>query len=281
MNENFPKIKLEVVILHASDSPSEWALKLSEKFNVSFYKVSNDSDDKYKCQYKPLGMHLRRNDSSKIKLEHVLAIDSDVILNKHLDYHTLIGYNECIMSDCSSYLDYNYLKKNLTDEQITKIGDVAGISLDEIKSIKKVGGAQYLYNDINKYPKDFFEKIAKDSIEMYTILNQFAEEGSHIQKWTAEMWATIWNIHKTFKYRIETEIMSFAWATTPIVEKNKYMFTHFSGSPPDDGTFRKSKHNGNVFKEDLSYVTFTENCSYYYYTLIEKYRSKSIGATLD
>ena len=279
MKENFKDLKLEVVILHETEEPSIWAKKLSEKFNVSIYKITNDSPEGYKAQFKPLGTYLRISDTLKPTLENVLSIDSDVILNKHIDYHNLLESNSWKMSDCSSYLNYDYLKKNLSDDQIRQLGDIVGISLDEIKSMNNVGGAQYIYSNVTEN-KEIIKKIADDSVKMYSLLEEFVNSGSKIQKWTAEMWSQAWNIHKSHEYVIEKDSMSFAWATTPISEKNKYAFTHFAGSPQEEGTFRKTKHGGNIFKEDLKYVTYKENCAYHWFTLIEKYKDKSIGFNL-
>jgi hypothetical protein len=279
MKENFKNLKLEVVILHETEKPSLWAKKLSEKFNVSTYKITNDSPEGYKAQFKPLGTYLRISDTLKPTLENVLSIDSDVILNKHIDYHKLLESNSWKMSDCSSYLNYDYLKKKLNDDQITQLGNIVGISLDEIKSMNNVGGAQYMYTNVVEN-KDIFKKMADDSVKMYSLLEEFANSGSKIQKWTAEMWSQAWNIHKSHKYVIEKDLMSFAWATTPISEKDNFTFTHFAGSPQQNGTFKKTKHTNNIFKEDLNYVTYKENCAYYLLTLIERYKNKSIGFNL-
>jgi len=279
MEENFKHLKLEVVILHETEEPSLWAKKLGERFNVSTYKIVNESTEKYKAQFKPLGTYLRINDSLKPKLENVLAIDSDVILNKNIDYHTLLESNSWKMSDCSSYLNYDYLKKNLTDEQITQLGNIVGITLDEIKSMSEVGGAQYIYSNVTEN-KDIFKKMSDDSVKIYSLLDKFEKKGSKIQKWTAEMWSQAWNIYKSHDYIVEKDSMSFAWATTPLSEKNKHAFTHFAGSPQEEGTFKKTKHTNNIFKEDLKYVTYKENCAYHWYTLIERYKDKSIGFNL-
>lgn len=276
MKENFKDLKLEVVILHETEEPSVWAKKLAERFSVSTYKIKNKSFDNYKAYFKPLGVYLRINDLVKPKLKNVLAIDSDVILNKHIDYHRLAESNAWLMSDCSSYLNYDYLKKNLTDEQITKLGNIVGISLNEIKSMNTVGGAQYMYTNVIEN-KDTFKKMADDSVKLYSLLNEFANGGSKIQKWTAEMWSQAWNIHKFHDYNVEKRVMSFAWATTPIFEKDNFTFTHFAGSPQENGTFKKTNHPSNIFKEDLKYVTYKENCAYYWFTLIKRYKNKSIG----
>lgn len=279
MQENFKELNFEVVILHETKEPSEWAKKLAKNHKVSTYKIVNESTEKYKGQYKQLGAYLRINDSLKPKLENVLAIDSDVILNKHMDYHTLLESNTWKMSDCSSYLNYDYLKKNLTDKQISQMGDVVGITLDEIKSMNVVGGAQYIYPNVTEN-KDIIKKMSNDAVKMYSLLNEFVENGSKIQKWTADMWSQAWNIHKLGNYTVEKESMSFAWATTPIKERNNYTFTHFAGAPSEEGSFKKTKHTHNIFKDDLSYVMFRDNCSYHWYELIEKYKKKSIGFNL-
>lgn len=276
--EHFKELNLEVVILHTKSSPSKWAKKLAEKHNVSLYKIDSNNESKYKCQFKPLGVHLRLSDKDKPFLENILAIDSDVIFNKRINYTSILENSKWMMSDCSSYLNYEYLSKHLNEDQITELGQIVGITLEEIKSIEKAGGAQYMYKNVSNYP-NIFKKMAKDSVLLYNKLLEFSKLGSKIQVHTAEMWAQLWNIHKICEWQI-SEDMSFAWATTPIKERNNYTFTHFSGAPEEEGAFKKTKHGHNIFKEDLSYVTFKDNCSYHWCELIEKYRKKSIGFNL-
>lgn len=278
MHENFKELNLEVVILHTESSPSKWAKKMAENYNVSLYKVESNNDSKYKCQLKPLGIHLRISDKSKSTLENILAIDSDVIFNKRINYKNILENSSWMMSDCSGYLNYKYLSEHLSDDQITELGQIVGISLEEIKSIDRAGGAQYVYKNVSNYPT-LFEKMANDSVLLHNKLLEFSKSGSKIQVHTAEMWAQLWNIHKVCDWQI-SEDMTFAWATTPIGERNNYTFTHFAGAPSEEGSFKKTKHSSNIFKEDLSYVTFKDNCSYHWYELVEKYKKKSIGFNL-
>lgn len=278
IHENFKELNIEVVILYETESPSKWAKKLAENYNVSLYRIGHSSESNYKCQIKPLGVHLRVSDKSKPVLENILAIDSDVIFNKRINYKNVLENSTWLLSDCSSYLDYKYLSKHLNDNQITELGQIVGVSLEDIKSIKKAGGAQYLYKNVSNYP-NIFEKMANDSVLLHNRLLEFSELGSKVQVHTAEMWAQLWNIHKICEWQI-SEDMAFAWATTPIKERNNYTFTHFAGAPSEEGSFKKTKHSHNIFKEDLNYVTFKDNCSYHWYELIEKYKKRSVGFNL-
>lgn len=278
MNEKYPHINFEVVVLYEGEAPSKWANYLSTISNTSYYKIDNDFYKSYKASYKPLGIHYRINDLSKPLIENILAIDSDVIINKNLDYNSLFENSDWILSNCENYLGYKYLSKNLTEDRLQELADIVGISIDKVKSIEKAGGAQYLYKNTSKH-MNLFEKMAIDSVNLYNHLKVIAEEdNSKIQIWTAEMWSQLWNIELVTNARV-LECMDFCMAPDPIHEMNTKTFTHFAGSPPED-SFRKTIYK-NAFTADLSNVTNQSNCAWYWKTLVEKYKSKSFGANLN
>lgn len=274
MKENFPHIKYEVIFIHENETPSEWAKHIGTLCNASYYHVNNESYKSYKASYKPLGIHYRINDTTKPVLENILAIDSDVILNKDLKYTELIEGNSWVMSNCDSYLGYNYLKKNLSDSRITELANIVGITLEDIKAIKVAGGAQYLYKGLSNH-KNLFEKMANDSVELYRNLKNIAEkDNSKIQIWTAEMWSQLWNATATTNVSI-SESMNFCMAGDSLDEMKKTAFTHFAGNP-GEGSFQKTKTQ-NAFLEDFSNITNDKNCAWYWKTLVERYKNKSFS----
>jgi hypothetical protein len=270
IKENFPHLNFEVIVIYEKNEPSEWAKHLSSISNTSYYKISEDiskSFSVYKPAHKPYGLYLRTLDTSKPKLENILAIDSDVIFNKDLNYQKLTEGTSWYFSNCESYLGYNYLKKHLTDNQISELANIVGIDIDLIKEIKAAGGAQYLYK--NAKP-EYYMKSALDSVKMYEKLKEFQSAGSEIQIHCSEMWSQLWNaiIHKNISV---TEDMSFTWAPSKLSEAKNFYFTHFAGST-DEGSFNKVKHS-NAFKSlNMSEITTIDNCAYFWAKLIEKYK---------
>jgi hypothetical protein len=271
LKESFPHLKTEVIVLYENDQPSRWARHIGSLTDTSYYRVNEARYKEYKPSYKPLGIHYRINDNSKNKLKNILAIDSDVIINKELDYFNILEGKDWVMSDCENYLGYTYLRKCISEDRIEELGNIVGITKNQIQSIEIAGGAQYLYKNVDEY-QNLFEKIAKDSVSLFKRLNEISkEDNSKIQVWTAEMWSQLWNakINPGISVR---ESMDFCWAPDSIEEMNIKTFTHFAGKPPE-GSFQKTKHQ-NPFLDDLSDVTNSSNCAWYWKELIEKYKDR-------
>ena len=272
IKEKYSHLNFEVIVLYESDEPSQWAKYLESLGSVSYYKVEEDYYKQYKASYKPLGIHYRINDNSKPVLENILAIDSDVILNKHLNYSEILEGDSWLMSNCNGYLGYKYLKDNLDENRIKELGDIVGISHDQIKSIEVAGGAQYVYKNINKH-KSLFETMAKDSVKLYEKLKDIQEtDKSNIQIWTAEMWSQLWHAKLNAKIEVN-DSMNFCMAPDHIDEMKTTTFTHFAGNP-GKGSFEKTKSK-NPFLETLDHVTNKRNCAWAWKELIERYKKKS------
>ena len=271
MAENYSHLNYEVIILREKDEPSDWSKHISKTSNTSLYRLTEDeinSFKPYKCSYKPYGLYLRNSDSSKNVLENIFAIDSDVILNRDLDYAFLLEDDKWLYSNCESYLGYKYLSSKLSEAQILEMVNIVGADINMIKKKSSAGGAQYLYK---KPTVEFFKKTSHDSIKLYEKLKQYQAEGSDVQIHTAEMWSQPWNSYLCAEVAV-SEKLDFAWATDNIKEMANKPITHFAGSPTE-GSFRKTEHV-NPFAADLSNITIKENCAYHWKTLIEKYKHK-------
>jgi len=273
MKENYPYINFEVVVLHESEIPSDWSKHLSSISNVSYYRLTKNITESfkgYKAARKPYGLYLRTSDTSKPKLENILAIDSDVLFNKDLNYSKLVENRDWHFSNCESYLGYNYLRKHLSEDQILEIANIVGIDVKIIKENTSAGGAQYLYK--NAKP-EYFMKSATDSIKVHEKLKEYQADGSKIQIHCSEMWTQLWNALMIENVKV-TDDMSFTWAPDKISESHNFYFTHFAGNP-GEGSFEKVKH-ANPFKTmNLSEIKVTDNNAYKWATLIEKYKPTS------
>jgi len=267
-NENYPSIDLEVVVLHKDSMPSDWAKHLTRTNNVHFYKIDESIKEiasTYSAFYKAYGYYLYTKEH---KCSNFCGIDSDVILNRRPNLNKINESNSWHFSDCSNYLSYDYLSKHLTEKEINDLCKIVGISLQSVKEMNRVGGAQMFFKNFNP---DIFEKIAYDGKKIHDYLKVLTEKGNKIQKFTAEMWSFAWNSALANNVCVD-EDLSFCWATDLKTEMKNTTFTHFAGAP-SDGSFQKVKWgNKSPIHEDLSYVTTKENCAYYWVQLMERYK---------
>ena len=267
-NENFPSLNLEVVVLYENSEPSLWAQHLSKNNNVHFYKIDTfikQLAQKYKGFYHSYGYYLYVSENG---CQPFCGIDSDVILNKTLNFKKIRESNSCHFSDCSSYLSYEYLSQYLSEEQIEDLCFIVGIKPEVVKKMKKVGGAQMVFKNFNA---DIFEKIAYDGQRIQNYLVPLVKSGNKIQKHVAEMWSFAWNFALISDICVDEEL-SFCWATDDVSRMNETTFTHFAGFG-EEGSFSKVIYTEkNPIFEDLSYVTVKDNCAYYWVQLMERYK---------
>lgn len=169
--------------------------------------------------------------------------DSDILFNFLPDFSALADGDICWVSDTSSYLDYNYLRRKEEqggipeNEIVGKLAEIGGVSVDIIKSYAdNTGGAQYILKGIDA---EFWEDVEKQVIDIRKAfyfpiegsLNKkyFASENAGLQSWCADMWAVNFAL---WKRNIRTSItpeLSFSWATSSWEEYLKYPIFHNAG----------------------------------------------------
>jgi hypothetical protein len=147
------------------------------------------------------------------------------------------------------------------------------------------GGVQYLLKGVTP---EFWKAVLSGCIYIrryLTSINRrfFESEDKGIQSWCADLWSIQFNLWK-LGIKSETPIeMSFAWATDPIADWDKYTIYHDAGASKgpiitDDKKehylFNKRAHQyiNNIstpFEEDLSNVS-NRFCSYNYVQCINE-----------
>lgn len=168
--------------------------------------------------------------------ETYFYIDGDVIF-RELPHFATLGFapNKVLGSDCSGYLDANYVLGCENGEKIlSKMAEICESDLEAMKKVPGIGA-----HIILDQPKAaFWERAYNDSNKIYIYFNGLT---SDIQKWTAEMWAQLWGWVRE-GYTIEApKELDFIRPTDPVGEWDKVKILHNAGVTPQmEGYFRKS-----------------------------------------
>ncbi len=175
-------------------------------------------------------------------------LDSDVIFREMpiIQPDSNIWYG----SNCESYLSVDYIDSKGAG-LLESMCRVIGINPEVIRNQRPICGAQWV---ISNPTFEYWLKVYEDSIKLYRYLNSIAN--SDIQKWTAEMWAQLWNVYHFGKTTEVSDELDFCWATDDI---NKYYETkiyHNAGViDANQGLFFKGQYTQkSPMKDNLSFV---------------------------
>lgn len=258
----------EVVLLFAEFDPSV-SFNLLKKYpylKIFIYKDLRD-DTSYIPSIKPYLWYRFLEANKEYENEDFLYIDSDVIFREMINYEQfLTSGNVWYGSDCSGYLSYDYILSTTNGKQtLNDMSKIVGISLDAIKEIgDNCIGAQLI---VRKPKAIYWKKVYEDSNKLHHYFNGI---DSNIQKWTAEMWAQLWNLpYFNIVPKIDKEF-NFSWATDDITEWKKCKIYHNAGVLPEmENLFFKGFYTDcTPFDDDLTYVD-DKKCSYHYARAIE------------
>jgi hypothetical protein len=230
---------------------------LQEKYDVEVHVYDDTHRNKsYIPSVKPyLWMQYLAEDPTR-ENDTYFYLDSDVLLREipNVTPTKDIWY----ASDCKSYMGIDYIDSKGSD-LFERMCNVIGVDASVIRKNNPVGGAQWL---IKNPTFEYWEKVYEDSVSLYKFLSTVESEyirnnGSDytpIQKWTAEMWAQLWNVYhfdKTVKVHKE---LNFCWPTDNIQKYYETKVYHNAGVLDDNqNLFFKGKYtNRTPFNDDFS-----------------------------
>lgn len=255
---------------------SEKALSLQRKYemvNFFFYKDTR-LDKRYIPSIKPWGMYLHFKEHPELEKERFFYHDSDIIFREKIDESLFTGTQQ-YMSDTISYIGYDYCVSK-GKRQLEKMADVVGIAIEEIKKNQlSSGGAQYVLSSISS---DFWLKVYNDSNALYWLMDRESQAqtivngGYPIQKWCAEMWATLWNL---WYFNFSTEVhkeLDFCFATAPIEDWYKHKILHNAGVTEKERSymfFKGDSINRVPYHDNFDYIDL-KYCSSQYVANIEE-----------
>jgi len=179
-------------------------------------------------------------------------IDADIIFRELPDFSKLgADVNTYVGSDCGGYLDYGYLstRKNGT-EVIRYFATLTNLTEDDIKSIPGAGAQWYL----TEPTAEMWLKIYHDCNNIW---RWFQPLDSDIQKWTAEMWAYMYNFAAFGKKVVISPELDFCLPTDNIKMWDSVKIMHNAGVLPDMEhmlLFKGKYTHRTPMEDDLSFV---------------------------
>jgi hypothetical protein len=254
--------------------PDNW-LALAKNYNMVRFFFYNDTrkNPVYVSSIRP---HILKKHFEKhpyLQDEAIFYHDCDIMFTNPPTWNHLKDDDVWYLSDCKHYIGADYIqgKKFGIYERMCEI-----VGIDEsipIKNEASSGGAQYFMKNIDA---TFWEKVETDSEKLYQFfldhLKAFPEgclKGYHpIQKWTADMWAVLWN---GWYFKHETKIipeMDFTWPLHGMDVWPKNVIYHNAGVTVNHRDINKmffkcdymNKLPYDIKQEDFT----TEFCTYKY-----------------
>ena len=269
---------IHVIFLHNGTTPSEKGLEMQKKNPlVNFFFTQDDRPDKsYIPSIKPWGMYKWIQSNLAFIKKQIFYHDSDIIFREKVNESLFIDKTIQYMSDTISYIGYDYVISK-GEEQLQKMAEVIGVSVETIRNNQlSSGGAQYILS--NTTPT-YWQKVYEDSNKLYWLMDREAKTtvpklGDYlIQKWCAEMWATLWNL---WYFESKTEVhkeLNFTFATAPVLEWDRNKILHNAGVTDKEKNklfFKGDYIDKMPYLEDLNYVS-PEYCSFKYIENMQKF----------
>lgn len=252
--------------------PSDYALRLQRDFKAVLIEDTR-TDLSYAPSIQPhLLAKFAADGQRRIP---VLLVDSDVLF-KSLDWIPENNGSSVCFSDCSSYLNANYL--NGTDPDILgHLCTIAGIESQYVSKHPASGGAQYLLPHL--FDREFWQRIETNCNAMHRLLKNWRCSTHPVQVWTASMWAILYELYRREQAgdcRVEISAeLKFCFATDPVHYWQENNILHMAGVTAGmPGHFFKGNYTAQPPWEcDLSHVQ-PENCSYLYVEAINRLKGK-------
>lgn len=241
---NFRKLGIEkdAIVLFGYDpmkGANPNALKVVDKLkcNVLFFPDRRDSISRsYISTIRP---HLLKQFFRKFPnhfQDGFFYHDSDILFQALPKFDSLFKKNKLIVSDTISYIGAKYIKSK-GEGLLEEMCNVVGIDPKVVeKNEKKSGGAQYLIPKSLYMGYEFWDKIEKDSVNLYSLMNSTASKynPSHpIQSWTADMWSVLWNFWLLDVDSLISKELDFSWPTFGVSDWKKYNIFHNAGVTHD------------------------------------------------
>jgi hypothetical protein len=243
------KLGIDDIILLFSKHSNKIPSYLRDKYGVEVHIYEDLRKDKsYIPSIKPyLWAKFLQEDRSR-ENETYFYIDSDVIFREVpiIEPNSNVWYG----SSCHSYLSVDYIDSK-GEGLLESMSRCIGIEPSLIREVNPTCGAQWV---LTNPTFEYWLKVYEDSIKLYKHLQSITD--SSIQKWTAEMWAQLWNVYYFGKTTEVHPELDFCWSTDKVERYYETKIYHNAGVVDDNQKlFFKGKYIYNFpFKDDLSFV---------------------------
>ena len=253
--------------------PDDWR-KLANHYNyVRFFFYEDDKvDPHYPSTLRPNILKKHFLKYPELSNEAIFYHDCDIVFTQSVDWSHLLNDDIWYCSDTTSYVGANYIKSKKYGIY-ERMCEIVGID-EEIPQQHEAhsGGAQYIMKNIDH---TFWEKVEHDCTTLYQFfldhLKAFPESPKYhpIQKWTADMWAVLWN---AWYFGHETKVvkeMEFIWPMWKITDWENIKIFHNAGvvnnSAESERLFYKGKYVSGKLPYDIQLDDYNETMSTYNY----------------
>jgi hypothetical protein len=239
--------KIEVLFLY-NGKPSDAGKALQQKYNTCrfFFYEDKRTDKSYIPSIKPWGFYRHLLDFPNLNSEPIFYHDSDIIFNEKIDETRFEKDDAWYLSDTISYIGYKYIISKGADQFLDML-DVLRLDRNTvINNQKNSGGAQYI---VKHTTPAFWLKVYEDSPKLYAVMHSWEEKYKSqmpfgytgasyhpIQKWCAEMWATLWNAWQFGHQTIVDKELDFVFATDTKIRAQSVKIIHNAGVTEKDSS---------------------------------------------
>lgn len=258
------KLGITDIVLLFAKHDSRIPKYLREKYDVEIHEYEDLRVDKtYIPSIKPYLWSMFLKEDRTRENETYFYLDSDVLLRDipEVRQNGDIWYG----SDCSSYLSADYIDSKGSGV-LESMCRIINIDPQIIRSNNPVCGAQWV---ITRPTYEYWLKVYEDSTKLYRYLNSLSN--SNIQKWTAEMWAQLWNVYYFDKTTEVDSELDFCWATDNVERYEEVKIYHNAGvlETHNDLFFKGKYIYKSPFDDNLNFVNKQKASSKYVEAIIE------------
>lgn len=254
--------KMQICVFYQSDNPNPQFVNIAEKnTDVQFFFYKNNASNiaRYISALRPHVFKMHFEKYPELKDCAIFYHDSDIIFTETPNLNHLSIGPDCYVGNTMEYISAAYILQNSDMRALEDMCGVVGISPDMvIGKNNQSGGAQYLMKDIDSA---FWHEVEKDCVFLYGQIERInirlreewehtdaairKDEPKHIQIFTADMWAVLWNLWLRGKETHIVDELSFVWSTEPIQNVGNKPILHNSGVDyfwKQKGLFAKSNY---------------------------------------
>lgn len=275
---NLKQHGIDDIILLFTDRDKDIPVYFYKKYHAECFVVPDIRPDRtYIPAIKPyLWWQFLRSNPSAERGEY-FYMDADVIFRELPDFGKIEhSPNLWRGSDTESYIGPDYIASKGTG-YLPTMAEIVGLTEQQVNSLRGCSaGAQWIITD----PKaDYWLKVYEDSLRLYHYFEgaERIEQAKHergympLQKWTAEMWAQLWNMPLFGIKPYISHELDFAMATDDIRKWGKVKILHNAGvTVANKDLFYKAPYTWTEpFNEDFSYVN-RHRCSWRYVQAINQ-----------
>ena len=245
--------EFEVVLLFSAphDYDNTVPRFLADKYGVQCFVYGDTRDDKsYIPSIRPWLLWQYLAEDPAREQETYLYIDSDIIFREWIDFATLdLQPNKVVGSDCSDYIDYDYIVGCKNGETIAaRMAEICGIMPEQMKGVPGIGAHIVAQN----FSADFWKRCYYDSNKLH---HYFATVDSDLQKWTAEMWAQLWGWVREGCDIVASSELDFCRPTDNLEEWDKVKILHNAGVTGRGDMFFKGMYvNQSPIGQDFTHI---------------------------